>query len=216
MNKLAIFAVVVFLGVVGFLVLSNQGSSRPASSDINFSLSPTDAIPTLATDAKTSPAAADADTTPAEIPTATKAIIATDKGDITIEFYGADAPKTVANFVKLANSGFYEGIKFHRIIADFMVQGGDPNTKTSDESTWGQGGPGYKFEDEFNSHKLVRGSLAMANSGPNTNGSQFFIVTTKETPWLDGKHTNFGEVTTGMDVVDKLKVGDKILSVTVE
>ncbi len=213
MNKIAIFAVAVFLGVVGYLVFSNQSSSKPATSDINFSLSPT-GIPTLAQE---SPAPSiDTQTTPAEIPTATKAVIKTDKGDITIQFYSADAPKTVANFVKLASSGFYEGIKFHRIIDDFMVQGGDPNTKTGPQDTWGQGGPGYQFEDEFNSHKLIRGSLAMANSGPNTNGSQFFIVTTKETPWLDGKHTNFGEVTTGMDIVDKLKVGDKIISVTVE
>ena len=108
-----------------------------------------------------------------------------------------DAPKTVENFVKLASDGFYDGVIFHRVIPDFMIQGGDP-TGT------GSGGPGYTFEDEFNEHKVERGALAMANAGPNTNGSQFFIVTTEAAPWLDGKHTVFGRVTDGMDVVDKI------------
>jgi cyclophilin family peptidyl-prolyl cis-trans isomerase len=122
----------------------------------------------------------------------------TSKGDIVFELFDADAPKTVQNFRKLAEEGFYDGLKFHRIIRDFMIQGGCPQGT-------GTGGPGYTFEDEINSHKVVRGALAMANSGPNTNGSQFFIVTTAEAPWLDGKHTVFGEVKQGMDVVDALE-----------
>ena len=109
-----------------------------------------------------------------------------------------DAPKTVENFKKLAADGFYDGLIFHRVIKDFMIQGGCPQGT-------GTGGPGYSFEDEFNDHKVVRGALAMANSGPNTNGSQFFIVTIDAAPWLDGKHTVFGEVTSGMDVVDAVE-----------
>ncbi|MDO8669768.1 MAG: peptidylprolyl isomerase [Candidatus Buchananbacteria bacterium] len=132
----------------------------------------------------------------------TQATIKTNLGDITIKLYREDAPETVANFIKLASSGFYNGIKFHRIIKDFMIQSGDPLTKDDSlKDRWGTGGPGYKFEDEINNHKLVEGSVAMANSGPDTNGSQFFIVTTKSTPWLDGKHTNFGEVISGLDIV---------------
>jgi peptidyl-prolyl cis-trans isomerase B (cyclophilin B) len=122
----------------------------------------------------------------------------TNQGAITIELFDEDAPKTVDNFKKLAGKNFYDGVIFHRVIKDFMIQGGDP-TGT------GTGGPGYTFEDEFNKHKVVRGALAMANAGPNTNGSQFFIVTTSEAPWLDGKHTVFGKVTDGMDTVDKIE-----------
>src|SRR6201995_803744 len=122
----------------------------------------------------------------------------TSLGTIAIEFFDDDAPKTVENFRKLASDGFYDGVIFHRVIPDFMIQGGDPDGV-------GTGGPGYTFEDEFNQHKVVRGALAMANAGPNTNGSQFFIVTTDAAPWLDGKHTVFGQVTDGMDVVDKLE-----------
>ncbi len=136
----------------------------------------------------------------------TQVVIKTNLGDITVKFYNADAPKTVANFINLAESGFYNGTKFHRVIKDFMIQGGDPLTKDDSlKSQWGTGGPNYRFEDEINSHKLVRGSLAMANAGPNTNGSQFFIVTAESTSWLDGKHTNFGEVIAGMDIVDKIE-----------
>jgi cyclophilin family peptidyl-prolyl cis-trans isomerase len=127
-----------------------------------------------------------------------KAILQTNAGPITVEFFDDDAPKTVENFRKLAGEGFYDGLIFHRVIPDFMVQGGCP------EGT-GTGGPGYQFEDEFNDHKVVRGALAMANAGPNTNGSQFFIVTTGAAPWLDGKHTVFGEITEGMDVVDAIE-----------
>ena len=130
-----------------------------------------------------------------------KAVLHTSMGDITVAFYTDDAPKTVQNFLKLAGEGFYDGTKFHRVIPDFMIQGGDPNSKDEDVGSWGRGGPGYAFDDEINSRKLVEGSLAMANSGPDTNGSQFFIVTAAATPWLDGKHTNFGAVTEGMDVV---------------
>jgi cyclophilin family peptidyl-prolyl cis-trans isomerase len=126
------------------------------------------------------------------------ATMSTNHGDITIELFDEDAPKTVENFKKLAADGFYDGLIFHRIIKDFMIQGGCPQGT-------GTGGPGYTFEDEINPRKAVRGSLAMANAGPNTNGSQFFIVTLEATPWLDGKHTVFGQVTDGMDVVDKLE-----------
>jgi len=133
------------------------------------------------------------------------AVIRTSMGDITVKLYGGDSPKTVENFVKLATEGFYNGVKFHRVIKDFMIQTGDPLSKDDAQmGRWGMGGPGYAFADEFNSHKLVRGSLAMANSGPNSNGSQFFIVTKDSTPWLDGKHTNFGEVISGMDIVMKI------------
>jgi cyclophilin family peptidyl-prolyl cis-trans isomerase len=125
------------------------------------------------------------------------ATLHTNHGAIAIELFDNDAPKTVENFLKLARDGFYDGVIFHRIIPDFMIQGGDP-TGT------GSGGPGYQFEDEFNDKKVVRGALAMANAGPNTNGSQFFIVTTEAASWLDGKHTVFGTVTDGMDVVDAI------------
>jgi len=133
------------------------------------------------------------------------AIIKTNYGDIKIKFYNADSPLTVNNFLNLAKKGFYDGTKFHRVIKDFMIQGGDPNSKDDNWADDGTGGPGYKFKDEINSHKLVRGSIAMANSGPNTNGSQFFIVTKESTPWLDGSYNNFGEVVEGMNVVDKIE-----------
>ena len=133
------------------------------------------------------------------------AIIKTNFGDIGVEFYAKESPVTVNNFLNLAKSGFYNGVKFHRVMKDFMIQGGDPNSKDDDWSNDGTGGPGYKFQDEINQHALVKGSLAMANSGPNTNGSQFFIVTKDSTPWLDGKHTNFGYVTSGIDVVEKIE-----------
>lgn len=133
------------------------------------------------------------------------AVLKTNLGEIELEFFAQESPVTVGNFFKLAQEKFYDGTKFHRVIKDFMIQGGDPNSKDDDWSNDGTGGPGYAFQDEFNSQKLVRGSLAMANSGPNTNGSQFFIVTAESTPWLDGKHTNFGKVTKGIEVVDKIE-----------
>jgi peptidyl-prolyl cis-trans isomerase B (cyclophilin B) len=122
----------------------------------------------------------------------------TNHGPIQLELFDGDAPKTVDNFLKLSRDGYYDGLVFHRVIKDFMVQGGCP------EGT-GTGGPGYEFEDEINDHKVVRGALAMANRGPNTNGSQFFIVTTDAAPWLDGKHTVFGQVSAGMDSVDSIE-----------
>ena len=137
----------------------------------------------------------------------TNATLHTNHGPIEVELFDEDAPKTVENFRKLAEDGFYDGVTFHRVIPDFMIQGGDP-TGT------GMGGPGYTFEDEINEHKVERGALAMANAGPNTNGSQFFIVTAEATPWLDGKHTVFGRVTSGMEAVDSISAtetdaGDK-------
>jgi peptidyl-prolyl cis-trans isomerase B (cyclophilin B) len=131
----------------------------------------------------------------------TKATMQTNHGTIELELFDDEAPKTVENFRKLSGEGFYDGLTFHRIIPDFMIQGGCPQGT-------GSGGPGYQFEDEFNEHKVVRGALAMANAGPNTNGSQFFIVTTGAAPWLDGKHTVFGEVASGMDVVDSISAVD--------
>jgi cyclophilin family peptidyl-prolyl cis-trans isomerase len=129
------------------------------------------------------------------------ATLHTNHGAIEIELFDDDAPVTVKNFRDLAGKGFYDGVIFHRVIKDFMIQGGDP-TGT------GTGGPGYTFEDEINDHKIVRGALAMANAGPGTNGSQFFVVTTDAAPWLDGKHTVFGRVTSGMDAVDSIEGTD--------
>ena len=136
-----------------------------------------------------------------------KATMHTNHGPIVLELFEDDAPKTVENFVKLSRDGFYDGLTFHRIIRDFMIQSGCPQGT-------GTGGPGYEFEDEINDHKIERGALAMANRGPGTNGSQFFIVTTEAAPWLDGKHTVFGEVEAGMDAVDAIEgvetgAGDK-------
>jgi cyclophilin family peptidyl-prolyl cis-trans isomerase len=130
------------------------------------------------------------------------AVLNTNQGAIELELYPAEAPKTVENFTKLAADGFYDGLTFHRVIPDFMIQGGCPLGT-------GSGGPGYEFEDEFNEHKVDRGALAMANAGPNTNGSQFFIVTAEAAPWLDGKHTVFGRVTSGQDVVDRISMVER-------
>jgi peptidyl-prolyl cis-trans isomerase B (cyclophilin B) len=126
------------------------------------------------------------------------ATLQTSAGPVSVELHDEAAPNTVANFRKLATEGFYNGLTFHRVIPDFMIQGGCP------EGT-GTGGPGYSFEDEINDHKVVRGALAMANAGPDTNGSQFFIVTTEAAPWLDGKHTVFGRVTDGMEAVEAIE-----------
>jgi cyclophilin family peptidyl-prolyl cis-trans isomerase len=130
------------------------------------------------------------------------AVLHTSEGDVEVELFPDDAPKTVANFTKLAADGFYDGLIFHRVIPDFMIQGGCPQGT-------GTGGPGYEFEDEINEQKVERGALAMANAGPNTNGSQFFIVTAEATPWLDGKHTVFGKVTSGQDIVDRISMADR-------
>jgi cyclophilin family peptidyl-prolyl cis-trans isomerase len=129
------------------------------------------------------------------------ATIETSEGAIELELFSDDAPETVANFSRLAGEGFYDGLVFHRVIRDFMIQGGCPQGT-------GTGGPGYTFDDEINQHRIVRGTLAMANAGPNTNGSQFFIVTAEATPWLDGKHTAFGQVTSGMDVIDRIEAAE--------
>ena len=131
-----------------------------------------------------------------------QATLHTNHGAIEVELFEEDAPKTVDNFVKLSKDGFYDGITFHRVIPDFMIQGGCPRGD-------GTGGPGYQFEDEPNEHRVARGALAMANSGPDTNGSQFFIVTTEAAPWLDGKHTVFGQVSSGMGVVDEISGVDR-------
>ena len=122
----------------------------------------------------------------------------TNQGPVALELFDEDAPKTVDNFLKLSREGYYDGLIFHRVIPDFMIQGGCP------EGT-GRGGPGYQFEDEINQHKLGRGALAMANRGPDTNGSQFFILTRDEASWLDGKHTVFGQVSAGMETVDAIE-----------
>ena len=127
-----------------------------------------------------------------------RATMHTNHGPISIELFEDDAPKTVDNFLKLSRDGYYDGLIFHRIIPDFMIQGGCPQGT-------GTGGPGYEFEDEFNDNKIVRGALAMANAGPNTNGSQFFFVTTEAAPWLDGKHTVFGKVDSGMEAVEAIE-----------
>jgi len=126
-----------------------------------------------------------------------RAVLKTSEGPVEIELFAEDAPKTVDNFTRLAGDGYYDGLAFHRVIPDFMIQGGCPRGD-------GTGGPGYEFEDEFNEHGVVRGALAMANAGPNTNGSQFFIVTADDASWLDGKHTVFGRVVSGQDVVDRI------------
>jgi cyclophilin family peptidyl-prolyl cis-trans isomerase len=131
-----------------------------------------------------------------------RAVLHTSEGDVELELFPDEAPTTVDNFTKLAGEGFYDGLIFHRVIPDFMIQGGCPLGT-------GSGGPGYEFEDEFNEHRIERGALAMANAGPNTNGSQFFIVTADACPWLDGKHTVFGKVASGQDVVDRISLAER-------
>ncbi len=134
----------------------------------------------------------------------TRAIIETNYGNIEIKFLVGKATSTVNNFINLADKGFYDETKFHRVIQDFMIQGGDPNTKTDNQASFGTGGPGYTFEDEINDEMMTRGAVAMANSGPNTNGSQFFVVTAVKAPWIQGKHTIFARVTRGIDVAIKI------------
>ncbi len=137
-----------------------------------------------------------------------KALLQTNFGNIEIEFSTGTAPLAVNNFIKLAEKSFYNGTLFHRVTKEF-IQGGDPLTKEGNKSVYGMGGPGYKFKDEVNPNdKIVRGSVAMANFGPDTNGSQFFIVTINEAPWLNGKHTIFAKVRRGIDVVDKISLLD--------
>ncbi len=189
---LVIIIILVALGIGGY-VFKHQ---KPALSIESPTMTPTQT---------TTPA-------PQTLYTAT---MRTQRGDIVLELYGDKAPKTVENFVKLSRAGFYDGTKFHRVIADFMIQGGDPLSITDDPRV-GTGGPGYQFEDEINDMKILPGVIAMANAGPNTNGSQFFIVTTQPQPHLDGKHTVFGKVISGMDVVLKIKQGDVVTGVTIK
>ncbi len=210
--------IVVLLLAFALYYMSGEGSTKnaivlPPKSDIQQSSTASNTTVTNTPPEITPPHVVSPVTTPPEPQSksapktgATMVILKTTMGDITLKLYDVDSPKTVANFIKLAKSGFYNGVRFHRVIKDFMIQSGDPLSKDdSKQEMWGTGGPGYAFADEFNAHKLVRGSLAMANSGPNTNGSQFFIVTKFATPWLDGVHTNFGEVVAGMDVVMKIQ-----------
>lgn len=191
---LIIIIVLVGLGIAGYFFMNQKSDSK-------VTILPS---PTATATASTTP-----DTTPVTV------IMKTQRGGITLELYPGKAPKTVENFVKLSRSGFYDGTKFHRVIDDFMIQGGDPLSKTDDPRV-GTGGPGYQFADEINDMKVLPGVIAMANAGPNTNGSQFFIVTTKPQPHLDGKHTVFGKVIAGMNVVLKIKQGDIITSVVVK
>lgn len=184
--------------IVSIFLLS-ACSWRPPS----FQPTVDDVYQTRLKDLSTAATSTDPDLSPPLI-SAQAAVLHTNWGDITISFY-PEPVKTVNNFITLAQDGFYDGVKFHRVIKGFMIQTGDPNSKDNNWSDDGMGGPGYVFADEINEHPLVRGSVAMANAGPNTNGSQFFIVTAKSTSWLDGKHTNFGYVTEGMAVVDKIE-----------
>lgn len=177
-----------------------------------------------------------------ELPEKINAVIVTDRGDIVLELYPRIAPKTIANFLNLSQQKFYDGVKFHRVVPGFVIQGGDPLSKDSDPANDGTGGPGYTFEDEINpkllglsdetiaqlegagykynyelrSLPVSAGMIAMANSGPNTNGSQFFIVTDEDQPHLNGKHTVFGKVIKGMDVARKIQQGDAIKTINIE
>ncbi len=217
MTKVVVIIIIAMTIGIGLIFFFRQNQPAPESQNLVRSENQVTPFQQPNLETQTSPAVS-AFPTPAstsEVSENTKAIIKTNKGDITVSFYVKDSPKTVNNFINLARENFYDGILFHRVIEDFMIQAGDPNTKNKPQETWGTGGPGYQFEDEINSHKLVRGSLAMANSGPNTNGSQFFIVTTDETPWLDGKHTNFGEVTDGLDIAESIVQGDRIVDVEI-
>ncbi|MBI2064036.1 MAG: peptidylprolyl isomerase [Candidatus Yanofskybacteria bacterium] len=224
MKILIIIFVAVIVAAGGYFVFKKGGEVNPSASP---EPSPTPTVQASPTDKP--------------LPEAVKATMVTTRGNIELELYPEAAPKTVANFVKLAESGFYDGTKFHRVIADFMIQGGDPLSKTDDPRV-GTGGPGYKFEDEINLKSLGApdeliaqyealgykysdtlqslpvdpGYIAMANAGPNTNGSQFFIVTTKPQQHLYGKHTVFGRVVKGMDAVLKIKQGDIIVKVNVK
>lgn len=185
------------------LAVDNTAAPQDGSSSVSSELAVTDRASVEKNKTMLSP-----DQQPNLLKDYSQALIKTNYGDIKVKFYATESPMTVNNFLYLAKEGFYNGVKFHRVIKDFMIQGGDPLSKEADKSVWGTGGPEYRFTDEFNNHKLVAGSLAMANAGANTNGSQFFIVTAPETPWLDGHHTNFGEVVAGMDVVKKIEATD--------
>ena len=180
-------------------LINNSVAASATAAPVASSTPPAEKITTNITTMKT----------PDQQPDLTKqysqAVIKTNYGDFTVKFYASDAPLTVNNFLNLAQAGFYNGTKFHRLIKGFMIQGGDPLTKGSDTSAYGTGGPGYQFKDEVNNLSLAEGSLAMANSGPNTNGSQFFIVTSLAELHLQGYYTNFGKVVSGLDIVHKIE-----------
>jgi len=202
MKKYIPILVVVGILVVVALFLRVGGSNKPVQEKV--AVVPQDLSTPIAS-ATITPMTIPSNITP--IAEKVNVTLKTSMGDIALELDGTVAPITVGNFVGLAKKGFYDGTTFHRVIPDFMIQGGDPNSKDQTKRyTHGTGDPGYKFADEINSNKIVRGAIAMANSGPNTNGSQFFIVTAPATPYLDGKHTYFGKVTFGMDVVDKISL----------
>lgn len=197
-HKLGLIVALIIIAGVGFFFMKSKDTTQKSATEAQNAK--TGAETTVPTPAEAQPLVA----TPKVAPTG--AILKTNLGDIEVAFFTKDAPKTVENFTVLSETGFYAGTKFHRVIKSFMIQGGDPLSKDDAlQARWGTGGPGYSFADEINPNKLVRGVLAMANSGPNTNGSQFFIVTAGATPWLDGKHTAFGKVIKGMDVVDKIE-----------
>lgn len=203
---LVIVALIILLGGLAFFLRETSFFSESATANESYSTTTPSTIttnqsPTVSTTSMSTSTSA----VPIKVTTAT---ITTTMGVIEVTFASA-TPNTVANFAKLATSGFYSGTRFHRVIKDFMIQGGDPLSKDlANKDRWGTGGPGYTFADETSpTDALPQGTLAMANSGPNTNGSQFFIVTAPSgTPWLSGKHTVFGHVTKGMDIV--LKIGN--------
>lgn len=196
-TKLALAGLIIIV-IIGALVLRNNGSSSPVSTG-----TPPQGI--VAND--TSSASSTLPTKSPEKKMYTQATLKTNMGDIVIAFDTANTPRTVENFIKLADSGFYNGTKFHRVIKDFMIQGGDPLTKDdSKQAMWGTGGPGYQFDDEIKStNNDSKGTIAMANAGPNTNGSQFFINVADNT-FLNGKHTVFGHVISGYDIVEKMSL----------
>lgn len=231
-----IVILIIVVAVIGGGILIARNKSNQVVTSSSPSLSPKLTPSTSSGQVTPTPSA-----TPPSLPNVIKATIVTVRGNIQLELYSKAAPKTVYNFVILANSGFYDGTKFHRVVPDFVIQGGDPLSKTDDPKT-GTGGPGYSFEDEINPKTLGLtdaaiakleamgykynftlpslpvdvGVIAMANAGPNTNGSQFFIVTTKPQLYLNGKHTVFGKVVKGMDVVLKIKQGDVVKKITTD
>jgi len=224
--KKILFALAIFLVAVSVSACTKnqplgEENNTPQNSSENDNYNSADANQTpapIASPDAVAPDQATVTTTPVQIQTTmpvidnqtnllkeySGALIKTSLGNITVKFYNTGAPLAVNNFLTLAKAGFFNSTKFHRVMKDFMIQGGDPNSKGTDTSIYGTGGPGYQFKNEDSGQKLVAGSLAMANSGPDTNGSQFFIVTASSTPWLDGSYTNFGHVTGGMDIVNKI------------
>lgn len=214
MAKAFLVLIVAFIGIGGWWFLSNSvpSESSEAKAQADAFVANLYATSTLSAQTASAAEASSESVRSGTMPAITSdqkimnATLHTNQGDITIEFFDADAPNTVANFIKLAGAGFYNGTKFHRVIAGFMIQGGDPLSKDeSQEARWGTGGPGYRFEDEIHANnKNAIGTIAMANSGPNTNGSQFFINVANNN-FLDPKHTVFGRVTDGMDVVEKIQ-----------